>query len=121
MIRTFSGSSNYYHVCRDEQRHNHELLGSVIIAGRKDPHAHRFATVTGEAIPLGSHDHIHKVEFRTDFYEEHYHKFSGKTSGAIKVGDRHVHFLESVTTEDDGHRHKFRAVTLIDDPTGHKR
>lgn len=104
--------------CDDEQRHVHELLGSVLIAGCKTPHNHRFATVTGEAIPCGPHDHVHEVVFRTDFYDEHYHEFKGRTGGAIQVGDRHVHFIESVTSIDDSHRHEFRAATLINDPIG---
>ena len=101
------------------QTHVHEVLGSVRIAERKeDPHNHRFATVSGEAIPVGTGDHVHEVKFRTDFYEEHYHEFSGRTFGAIIVGDRHVHFLKSVTSFNDGHRHEFRVATLIEDPIG---
>ena len=56
--------------------------------------------------------------FRTDFYEEHFQEFKGRTGGAVTVGDRHVHFIESVTTVNDGHRHEFRAATLINDPIG---
>ncbi|MCA5010821.1 hypothetical protein HP393_20425, partial [Clostridioides difficile] len=37
---------------------------------------------------------------------------------AIPVGDRHVHFLESVTEVSDGHFHDFRVATLIEDPIG---
>jgi hypothetical protein len=103
--------------CPEEQRHDHELLGSVQIAEREvDPHNHRFATVTGPAMPAGRDDHIHEVKFRTDFYEDHFHEFHGRTRGAVHVGDRHVHFLEDVTTFADGHRHDFRAATLIDNP-----
>lgn len=101
-----------------EQRHVHEVLGSVEIAERQeDPHNHRFATVSGEAMPCGS-SHVHEVKFRTDFYENHFHEFRGKTGLAIQVGDRHVHFLESVTEESDGHVHDFRVGTLIQDPIG---
>jgi hypothetical protein len=101
------------------QRHVHEVQGSVEIAEpQEDPHNHRFATVTGEAIPIGNGDHIHEVKFRTDFYENHFHEFCGKTGGAIRVGDRHVHFLESETTRNDGHRHDFRLSTFIDNPIG---
>ena len=102
-----------------EQRHVHEVEGSVEIAERQeDPHNHRFATVSGQAIPIGNGDHVHLVRFRTDFYEDHFHEFKGKTGGMIPVGDRHVHFLESVTTVVDGHQHEFRVATLIDDPIG---
>ncbi|MDF2943881.1 MAG: hypothetical protein K0S01_2739 [Herbinix sp.] len=105
--------------CPEEQRHVHELVGSVKIAEEEDdPHNHRFATVTGEAIPYGDHDHVHEVVFRTDFFEDHFHEFRGKTGCAIPVGDRHVHFIESVTTVNDGHRHNFEAATLINDPIG---
>jgi predicted glycosyltransferase len=105
--------------CPEELRHDHELLGSVMIAERgEDPHNHRFATVTGPAMPAGRDDHIHEVKFRTDFYEDHFHEFHGRTLGAVKVGDRHVHFLEDETTCEEGHRHKFRAATLIQDPIG---
>ena len=83
-----------------------------------DAHNHRFALVSGEAIPFGHKDHYHEVKFRTDFYEDHYHVFVGKTGGAVPVGDRHVHFLESQTSLNDGHKHKFRFATLIEDPIG---
>ena len=36
----------------------------------------------------------------------------------LTVGNRHVHFLESVTEVSDGHVHKFRVGTLIEDPIG---
>jgi hypothetical protein len=112
-------NNNYPEPCPDKQkqRHVHEVQGAVKIAG-SDPHTHRFCTVTEEAIPYGVNDHIHEVCFRTDFYEDHYHEFKGKTGCAIQVGDRHVHFIESVTSVDDGHRHAFEAATFIENPTG---
>ncbi|QHQ61088.1 hypothetical protein Ana3638_10170 [Anaerocolumna sedimenticola] len=115
----YTNYNNQY--CNKGQRHVHEVQGSVMIAEREeDPHNHRFATVSGEAIPYGQ-DHYHEVAFRTDFYEDHFHEFCGNTSGAIPVGNnRHVHFLESVTTVNDGHRHEFRVATLIEDPIGEK-
>ncbi len=85
---------------------------------KEEGHNHRFAVVSGEAIPVGCKDHYHEVKFRTDFYEDHFHVFVGKTGGAIRVGDRHVHFLESQTSFNDGHRHDFRVATLIEDPIG---
>lgn len=105
--------------CQNQQTHVHEVLGSLEIAEpQEDPHNHRFATLSGEAIFCGS-DHFHKIKFRTDFYENHFHEFCGKTLGAIPVGDdRHVHFLESVTSVNDGHRHDFRVATLIENPIG---
>lgn len=106
--------------CHDKrQLHVHEVLGSVQIAERKeDPHNHRFATVSDKAITTGK-SHFHEVKFRTDFYENHFHDFCGKTSLAIPVGGgRHVHFLESVTEVSDGHLHAFRVATLIEDPIG---
>ena len=101
-----------------EQKHVHEVQGSVQIAEpQEDPHNHRFATVSGEAIKYGN-SHYHKVKFRTDFYENHFHEFCGNTTLAIPVGDRHVHFLKSVTTENDNHKHCFRFGTFIDNPIG---
>jgi len=99
------------------QRHVHEVLGSVFVAGRV-PHAHRFGTVSSEAILLPNGDHFHRVKFFTDFYDGHYHEFCGNSSGAIKVGDRHVHFAKAATSFDAGHSHKFRVAALIDNPTG---
>ncbi|MDF2544575.1 MAG: hypothetical protein K0S47_4293 [Herbinix sp.] len=113
--------NNHCPSCNHEnkQKHVHEVQGSVQIAEpTEEPHNHRFCTVSGEAIPCGNNDHVHNVAFRTDFYEDHYHEFCGRTGGAIPVGDRHVHFLESVTTVDDGHKHKFRVATLIENPIG---
>ena len=101
-----------------EQRHVHELLGSVQIATEEceDPHNHRFATVSGQAILVGGGDHVHEVIFRTDFYEDHFHEFRGRTLGAVPVGDRHVHYLAGTTTEEEDHYHDFRAATMIEDP-----
>ena len=110
---------NDFEKCKDKQKHVHELQGSVMIAEREeDPHNHRFCTVTGEAIPCmgNEHDHVHEVVFRTDFYEDHFHEFRGMTGGAIPVGNRHVHFIESVTSEEECHRHCFEAATLIENP-----
>lgn len=116
-MNSMHSNCNCCHSSSKEQRHVHEVLGSVEIAERtEDPHNHRFATVSGQAIPTGNNNHVHEVRFRTDFYENHFHEFKGRTTGAIRVGDRHVHFLESVTTVNDGHRHKFRVGTLIDNP-----
>ncbi len=98
------------------QVHVHEVQGSVEIAGR-EPHSHRFATVTSEARPLANSNHYHDLRFRTDFYEDHYHEGWGRTGGAVQVGDRHVHFLESVTTQNDGHVHRYRVGTMFEDPT----
>lgn len=100
------------------QAHVHEVVGSVICSSGCEPHCHRFAAVSDEAI---GHDmnHVHEITFRTDTYEDHYHEFCGKTCPAIPVGDgRHVHFLKAWTTADDGHRHEFRVATLIENPSG---
>ena len=106
--------------CGREQRHVHEITGSVQIAEPgTDPHNHRFATVSGEAIRTGSGDHVHEIRFRTDFYEGHYHEFAGRSGGAIDVGGgRHVHFAEAVTNREDGHCHPFRVASLINDSIG---
>ena len=115
----YMSGENYNQGCPRPQLHVHEVQGSVQIAEpQEDPHNHRFATVSGEAIPYGNNNHYHEVKFRTDFYEEHYHEAYGRTGGAIPVGDRHVHFLYGFTTVNDGHYHKYRVATLIDDPIG---
>lgn len=103
--------------CPRKQKHVHEIEGSTFIAERcKDPHNHRFATVSCEEICLGN-DHFHEIKFRTDFYEDHFHEFSGKTCGAIPVGDgRHVHFIKDCTAISDCHEHEFRATTMIENP-----
>lgn len=102
--------------CYKEQKHVHELQGSVKIADEEEPHNHRFCTVTGEAIPYGVDNHVHEVVFRTDYFDGHYHEYCGKTGCAIPVGNRHVHYIEAVTSMDDGHRHAFEAATMIEDP-----
>ena len=114
--------SNFNECCRPcpvNSEHVHEVQGSVMIAeAQTDPHNHRFATVSCQARPLGLTDHFHDVRFLTDFYENHFHEFCGQTGGAIPVGDRHVHFLESVTSVNDGHQHEFRLSTFMNDLIG---
>lgn len=105
------------HLNCPRETHVHEVQGSVRIAGR-EPHNHRFATVSCEPVDLGNGRHAHQVTFRTDSYEGHYHEFTGRTDGGRELGDRHVHCLEGTTTECANHRHCFRVATLIEDPIG---
>lgn len=108
--------------CR-EQKHVHEITGSTGLAKECCKcHNHRFCAVSGEAIPIpGKQDHFHEVKFRTDFDDNHFHEFCGKTSGAICVGNgKHIHFIKACTEKADGHRHEFQVAALIDNPTEFK-
>ena len=68
------------------RQHNHEVLGSTKIAGCCEyAHNHRFATVSGEAIPCDG-SHVHEVTFTTDTCNGHKHEFCGKTGLAKDVG-----------------------------------
>lgn len=110
----FSSKNNN---CRPtRQRHTHEFLGSTKLAElQDDPHNHRFAGVTGQAIKYGR-SHVHKIRTNTDFFD-HFHEVIVTTGPAIPVGDgRHVHFVMGRTTLNDGHRHKFIFATLIEKP-----
>lgn len=100
----------------DEQRHVHEFTGSTRLAELEDdPHNHRFAGVSGEAISYGK-NHIHEIMVRTDFFG-HFHVIKAKTGPGIPVGEgRHVHFVEAVTSFNDDHRHELIFATLIEDP-----
>jgi YmaF family len=107
--------------CRRIRRHVHEVQGSTLITTENgQPHNHRFAGVTGDAIPINNGtDHIHKLETITDTFDEHHHCIKVWVGRAIPVGDgRHVHFVYAKTECADGHVHKFRVATLIDDPIG---
>lgn len=109
-------SETGYQTC--PKQHVHEIIGSTQIAERcDDAHNHRFATVSGEAIPFQG-SHVHEISFRTDSNDGHVHEFTGTSSIAIPVGDgRHVHFANACTTQSDGHAHAFRVASLINDPT----
>lgn len=106
-----------------QQKHVHEITGiTQVFHECKDCHNHRFATVSGEAIPIpGKADHYHEVKFHTDFADGHFHQFSGKSSGAIDVGGgKHVHFAKAFTSMEDGHKHEFQVASLIEAPTEFK-
>lgn len=97
--------------------HFHEIQGSVRVASNGfDAHNHRIAAMSCEPIELCNGGHAHRVTFRTDTYEGHYHTFSGQTTDAFPICDGHVHSLEGVTSEQRGHRHSFKLATLIEDP-----
>lgn len=100
------------------QTHVHEFEGSTKLAEQgADRHNHRFAGVTGRAIPCGN-SHVHEIDMsRTDFLN-HLHKLKKiRTGPAIPVGNgKHVHFVTGLTTLNDGHRHRFQFATLIDRP-----
>ncbi|HHU51211.1 MAG TPA: hypothetical protein GXZ36_05290 [Firmicutes bacterium] len=110
-----------------EQTHVHEFLGSTLLASppkRLDLlHNHRFAGVTGEAIPTVK-SHVHILKTNTDFFVAHYHTMEVKTGEAIPVYDEnkkvigHIHGFTGVTSFDAGHRHIFKGNTLIENPSG---
>ncbi|WP_434293367.1 YmaF family protein [Clostridium botulinum] len=104
------------HCCEEKQTHVHEFLGSTRLAEiQTEPHNHRFAGVSGEAIRRGN-SHVHNIRTNTDFFD-HFHMIDVTTGPAIPVGDgRHVHFVSGVTTCVDGHRHEFIFATLIEAP-----
>ena len=99
------------------QKHVHEFEGSTKLAEENDErHNHRFAGVTGEAIPLPHCNHFHKIDTNTDFFD-HFHEIEVKTGPAIYVGNgKHVHFVMGKTTVNDDHSHKFQFATLIESP-----
>lgn len=104
----------------ETQKHVHEFVGSVRLAelNSDDVHNHRFAGVSGQAIPCKG-SHIHRIATRTDFFNDHFHIIDVFTGPAIHVGkDRHIHFVYAVTRESDGHRHAFIVATLIENPIG---
>lgn len=98
------------------QRHVHEFLGSTQLAEEgEDRHNHRFAGVTGQAIPRGN-SHVHVIRTNTDFFN-HLHRVRIITGPAIPVGNgKHVHFVKGTTTFNDGHVHRFKFATLIQKP-----
>jgi hypothetical protein len=104
--------------CRRRQTHVHEFLASTKLAEEGDDrHNHRFAGVTGQVIPVGN-SHVHEIKLtNTDFFN-HLHKVRKiRTGPAIPVGNgKHVHFVQGMTTFNDGHVHQFKFATLIDKP-----
>lgn len=102
---------------KKKQRHVHEYTGSTKLAEKcYEAHNHRFAGVTGEAIPYGK-SHVHKLYGNSDFTDKHYHDVDAVTGPAIYVGrGKHVHPVCGVTSKNDGHTHKFVFATLIESP-----
>lgn len=110
--------NNYQNYCH-EQTHVHEFLLSTRLAEiTEEPHNHRSAGVTGEAIKTCD-SHVHRISVNTDFFDDHFHQIIVTTGPAIRVGqNRHVHFVFGTTTEVDGHVHQFIFATLIENPIG---
>lgn len=104
----------------EPQFHVHEFLGTTRLAElEEEPHNHRFAGVSCEAICCGDHQHIHEIKARTDFFEDHFHEICVRSCPAICVGGgKHVHFVSGTTTEVDEHVHTFVFATLIENPIG---
>ncbi|GEM_PF-251728 len=114
-----SNSNTSNDSCRHEvQTHVHEYNGSTKsgCVDCSNIHNHRFAGVTGEAIPYRN-SHVHKLETNTDFYN-HYHEICDTTGPAIYVGNgKHVHFVKGRTSRDNDHTHEYIFATLIEAPT----
>ena len=121
------------------KQHNHEITGSTSISGCCEyAHNHRFATVTGDAIPCeGSHVtfpeeyhapelagkeavfhcHVHEVKFKTDSCNGHHHEFCGTTEKAVDIGcGKHIHLLKGCTSYDANHKHEFIVSTDMENP-----
>ncbi len=95
--------------------HVHEVYALTGVAEHgKDSHQQRILAITSEPKLVGKNNHYHEVIFKTDFYGKFFHEGWGKTGGAVRVGDGHVHFLEGTTTVDDGHWHRYRIATSLD-------
>lgn len=98
------------------QKHVHEFVGSTKLEEGSPLHNHRFAGVSGEAIPISNSSHKHKICTRTDFFN-HFHEIEDCTGPAIDVGNgRHVHYVKGRTTVNDGHSHNYQFATLIECP-----
>ena len=95
------------------QTHVHECVGSTMLAGMDESrHNHRFAGATTPMIPAGI-SHTHGLVVRTDFLN-HCHEISATTGPAIPVSaDKHVHFVDTVTTMDNNHAHHVIFATLV--------
>lgn len=112
---TFENTKYSEDSCKERQKHVHEFLGSTKLAEEEERHNHRFAGVTGEAIPTNG-SHKHKVCSKTDFFH-HLHDIDVFTGPAIEVGNgKHVHFVRGKTTVNDDHFHDFQFATLIESP-----
>lgn len=110
--------NNQDNVCTGTQTHVHEFEASTKLAEENDDrHNHRFACVTSQVIPLPEGKHKHAILTNTDFFENHHHEVGVETGPNVLVGDdKHVHFVDGLTTVDDGHFHAFAFATLIQDP-----
>lgn len=114
-----------------KQTHVHEFQGSTKLAEfDEDVHNHRVAGISGEAIRIPG-GHVHKIWTRTDFFD-HFHYIQQLTGPAIYVDEDekadaaareaakgeapHIHFIEGLTTKNDGHQHEFQFATLIESP-----
>jgi len=109
------------------QEHNHEFLGSVMLSNPPDRpelvHNHRFAGVTGPAIPTKD-SHVHILCTDSDFFFNHFHSVEAITGPAIPIFDQdgnpigHVHGASGTTSCNFFHDHEFRVATLIQNPIG---
>jgi hypothetical protein len=105
--------------------HVHEFLGSTMLAAppnrRNLLHNHRFAGVSGPAIPVRN-SHVHVIKARTDFFLNHTHGLRVVSGLARPVFDEnhqeigHVHGFSGTTTVNFMHDHEFKGATLIEDP-----
>lgn len=110
---------NQYQVQAPSRKgHNHEFQ-SISDYEKNDEgmeHTHRIVGVTGPAIPYGK-SHAHRIRVFADTSGEHYHEISDTTGPALYLNDRkHVHLLQGRTTYDDGHKHDYYFITIIEDP-----
>lgn len=104
------------------QTHTHEFLASTELALQGDlRHNHRFAGVTGEAIPAGK-NHIHRLRVNTTFNIGHFHQVILETGPGVTVNPHappeervHIHFVEGETTVNGPvlHDHDVNFATLI--------
>ncbi|NLL95791.1 MAG: hypothetical protein GX227_01570 [Clostridiaceae bacterium] len=110
-------TENNENIASRRQKHVHEFAGSTGSEDGNSIHNHRFAGVSGQAIPTPGGSHKHRIFTNTDFFKNHFHEIEDCTGSAIDVGNgRHVHFVKGRTTVNDGHSHSYQFATLIENP-----
>lgn len=87
--------------------HTHQMGG---FASLDAEHVHRFAAVTGAALPVNA-SHVHMYEGMTATEAGHAHWFDGVTTGAIPSLGGHIHTFRVPTTPVERPRHHTHIIS----------
>ncbi len=94
--------------------HVHVIEGSVSpFYSNHYLHDHDVHGLTSKEIHIGKGKHVHDIYIVTTNSKGHTHFIRARVGPNIRVGNSHIHYLQTKTTVENYHYHRLKIVTSL--------